>query len=185
MMKRENNRNSQDYKEYLDYDASNLRTEWDARINEQIRESELENTGEFDQADIDQEPGYQYDERLENGTNDPQVGFNSEETYYDETGQYRSRHDYHGQTSDTLSRPFEFHTTEEHLLPPQSLEQSEFVEELEAANESIAETEVEMETEQQKGKRTKYSPKVDRFLTNGIIVVTVLLIAVLLIAFLV
>ena len=41
------------------------------------------------------------------------------------------------------------------------------------------------QTEETTAKRARYSAKLDRFLTNGIIITTVLLIAVLLIAFLV
>lgn len=170
-MKREGNKGSQDYEEYLDYDTSNLKTEWNERMNTEIREENLED--EFDHRSADQDTGYDYGTHLEE--DNTQGNLDSSVTYYDETGQYRSRHDYHGQMSETMSRPFEFHPTDEHLLPPQLADQSE----------SFEEAETETESEPLPNKRTKYSPKVDRFLTNGIIVVTVLLVAVLLIAFLV
>lgn len=93
----------------------------------------------------------------------PQV---SDESLFNNLGEYRSRQEYLNQ--------LEASSNQEHHLQEE--------EQLSANDPSLLEVEEQGEP---KLKRSKYSAKVDRFLTNGIIIVTVLLIAVLLIAFLV
>lgn len=132
-MKRINQKDSQAYEDYLNYDAS--------------EESAEGNYSEEEQRVWDDKPQ------------------TSEESLYNELGEYRSRQEYLHQLEASLD------------------EDDSFQEEPIPSNDSLV---LEAETQEQpKQKRAKYSAKVDRFLTNGIIIVTVLLIAVLLIAFLV
>lgn len=166
-----------DYNQYLDYE------------HETTRENSIENSGienyseEYNQNGMDNDNWNESPEYIQDNQ-EYTVGyqeFDQPSNYYDEENYY-SHPSSDDHLQDELNDTYSYEDKEE-IYPSRS----EYFKQ--QSDEMITENESEMFDEWEKapidGKRAKYSAKIDRFLTNGIIVVGVLLIAILLIAFLV
>jgi len=170
-------KNQSDYNQYLDYEHEVTR-------ETAIENSDLENYAEepnqnvIDHDNWNESPEYIHDNQDYTG------GYQE----IDQRSNYYDDENYYGQPSsgdhlqDELNETYSYEENEE-VYPSRS----EYFKQ--PSDEMMTENESEMSDELEKapldGKRAKYSARIDRFLTNGIIVVGVLLIAILLIAFLV
>lgn len=173
------NQKSQDYDEYLAYEESEQ-----ALMTEDLGKDLDKEAYPIDKTLYDsdlQRPKEDYGRRFPQETSnqidiDTQEFRNNQSIYPDqETGTDATPHgDYEELTHDFI--PEEVYPSRQAYLEAQKNS--------ETSDQAIKES-YEEENEQTSIRRAKYSAKVDRFLTNGIIVVGVLLIAVLLIAFLV
>lgn len=167
------NQKSHQYDEYLAYEESK-RVESEPLYSEDNQEAYRGDGPLYDPQTYNQADEYhpQYEEGV----------YPQEEDTYPTDGMISADYDsfeenyepYPGETADS--------STEEEYPSRQAYLQAQ--KSYEAKEQGIKET-YEETSEQTDVRRAKYSAKVDRFLTNGIIVVGVLLIAVLLIAFLV
>lgn len=173
------NQKKHDYDEYLAYEESEQALMTEDLENNLDKEAYLIDKTLYD-SDL-QKPKEAYDRQFQQETSyqndiDTQVSRNNQSNYPDhEIETYATPHgDYEELTHDVV--PPEVYPSRQAYLEVQKNS--------ETSDQAIKRS-FEEENDQTSIRRAKYSAKVDRFLTNGIIVVGVLLIAVLLIAFLV
>lgn len=178
----EKNQTSNEYDEYLAYDESQDSAEADPLYGQSDETYSADRP--FNEAD--------YQENYRNYNNDlEETSFLSNEQNHQQHAHYDGTELQDHQYLDNLERDDAMRTTPNPIYEDSQTE--EFPsrqaylqsQQLQKPERNMFQAASEDSTEQGQIRRAKYSAKVDRFLTNGIIVVGVLLVIVLLIAFLV